>query len=54
MTAVVKMLPPRGVKSSRSHWIVIHNGRIYDPAYEEGGISNGRLSSYLEVDCLRL
>ncbi len=49
VTALVKMLPPRGVRSRRSHWVVVHEGRVYDPGCEEGDVSNGRLSSYLEV-----
>ncbi len=49
-TALVKMLPPHGVHSHRSHWIVIHEGVVYDPACENGMVSHGRLSSYLEVN----
>jgi len=48
-TGIFKMLPLKGIKSRKSHWLVIHDGRIYDPGCPPGEISEGRLSSYLEV-----
>ena len=48
-TALVKMLPPKGIKSSRSHWVVIHDGVVYDPACPEGSVSSGRFSSYFAI-----
>ena len=35
-----------------SHWVVLHEGRIYDPAYQRPVTSYGRISAYLEVDLL--
>lgn len=36
-------------KGSTSHWLAVHNGKVFDPAYQDTQ-KWGRITSYLELE----